>query len=69
VDSEVMVMAKKHTDALPEGGGGASDPLLAAVIDKLPAQGPWLQPDRDAWLKMLTLALDVAYGLGTAAPS
>jgi hypothetical protein len=58
---------RKHADeASGPQTGGASDPLLAAVIDKLPSQGPWPQADRDTWLRMLTMALDVAYGSGAA---
>jgi hypothetical protein len=45
---------------------GREDPLLEAVIDKLPEHGPWYQAERDNWLKLLGMALDVAYG--SAAP-
>lgn len=41
---------------------GRDDPLLQAVIEKLPLHGPWYQADRESWLKLLGMALDVAYG-------
>ncbi len=44
------------------GEGGASDPLIQAVIQKLPAKGPWPADDRIKWLKMLSMAFDIAYG-------
>lgn len=53
----------------PDGSGlnhmsGASDPLLAALIGKLPETAkPWARADRVAWLKMMAQAFDVVYGL------
>jgi hypothetical protein len=42
---------------------GKTDPLLAAVIDKLPPAGQsWPRADRVAWLELIVKAFDVAYG-------
>jgi hypothetical protein len=39
------------------------DPLLAALIAKLPADaGRWPRTERVAWLQMLAMAFDVVYG-------
>ena len=44
------------------------DPLLEAVIAKLPARDAGFPAtEREAWLKLLVNALDVAYGPGAAA--
>ncbi len=40
----------------------ARDPLLAALIGKLPKHGPWEQDDRTAWLNLMKAAFDVVYG-------
>lgn len=44
------------------GEGGASDPLIQAVIQKLPSKGPWPLDDRIKWLKVLSMAFDIVYG-------
>jgi hypothetical protein len=44
------------------GGGGGGDALIQALIDKLPASGPWSADDRVNWLKMLVMGFQVAYG-------
>lgn len=45
---------------------GAQDPLLSAMVDKLPAAGtPWQAADRQAWLTMMSNAFDVVYGGAT----
>jgi hypothetical protein len=44
------------------GGGGPNDPLIAALIQKLPNGGQWPAADRVIWLKMATMAFDLAYG-------
>lgn len=44
------------------GDGGPSDPLIQAVIQKLPEKGPWAAADRVTWMKMLAMAFDLAYG-------
>jgi hypothetical protein len=44
------------------GGGGAGDALIQALIDKLPPSGPWPVDDRVNWLKMLIMGFQVAYG-------
>jgi len=45
---------------------GANDPLLSAVVDKLPPAGAaWPAGDRQAWLTMMSNAFDVVYGAAT----
>jgi hypothetical protein len=34
--------------------GGSKDPLIQALIQKLPSSGPWSADERVTWLKMLT---------------
>jgi len=46
------------------GGDGPSDPLIKALIQKLPVKGPWPSKERDNWIKMLAMAFDFAYGPG-----
>ena len=38
------------------GGGGGKDPLIAALIQKLPPEGPWPIDDR------VTMAFQMTYG-------
>jgi hypothetical protein len=38
------------------------DPLLAALIARLPAAPEWPCADRSAWLRMMAMAFDVVYG-------
>lgn len=39
------------------------DPLLDALIGKLPAPGEsWPQPDRDVWFNLMRSAFDLVYG-------
>jgi len=38
------------------------DPLLVAVIARLPVFAPWPRADRVAWLQMIAMAFDVVYG-------
>lgn len=46
------------------------DPLLAALIGKLPGQGdPFSGEARAAWLKMMAMAFDVAYGTAEDMPA
>jgi hypothetical protein len=42
--------------------GHPSDTLIQALVEKLPAQGPWSVDDRINWLKMLVMGFQVAYG-------
>jgi hypothetical protein len=42
--------------------GGQNDPLIKALIQKLPAGGSWPTDDRINWLKMLVMGFQVAYG-------
>jgi hypothetical protein len=47
------------------GGGdgeGPNDPLIQALIQKLPKSGPWNVDERVNWLKLLTMAFQIAYG-------
>lgn len=56
---------KKEDDKRRNGGsdsGGPTDPLIQALIEKLPAQGPWSADERINWLKMLVMGFQVAYG-------
>lgn len=42
---------------------GKDDPLLAALIDKLPPAGTkWSMDERRAWVSMLEMAFQVVYG-------
>jgi hypothetical protein len=46
-------------------GSGAQDPLISALVDKLPSAGTsWSGADRQAWLTMMANAFDVVYGAG-----
>jgi hypothetical protein len=45
-------------------GGGPNDPVLKALIQKLPKQGPWSSDERANWMRMMTMAFDMAYGPG-----
>lgn len=46
------------------GGGNELDPLVAALVKKLPKVGdPWTAKERVAWLKMAVMAFQVAYGV------
>src|SRR5690606_17983319 len=45
------------------GSGGQDDPLIKALIQKLPAAGaPWAADERINWLKMLVMGFQIAYG-------
>jgi hypothetical protein len=44
------------------GSGGQNDPLINALIQKLPSGGNWPVDDRINWLKMLVMGFQVAYG-------
>ena len=47
----------------PDGGGGPNDPLISALIQKLPMSGTdWSVDDRVMWLQMMTMAFQMAYG-------
>jgi len=43
-------------------GGGPQDTLIQALIEKLPPAGPWSADERLNWLKLLTMAFQIAYG-------
>jgi len=38
------------------------DGVITALIGKLPSNGPWPTAKRAAWLKMMNMAFDMAYG-------
>jgi hypothetical protein len=44
------------------GGGGHSDPLIQALIQKLPETGPWPVDERVNWLRLLSMAFQMTYG-------
>jgi hypothetical protein len=44
------------------GSGGPNDPLIKALIQKLPTGSSWPVDDRVNWLKMLVMGFQVAYG-------
>lgn len=44
------------------GGSGPTDPLVAALIQKLPSKGPWTADERVMWLQMIAMAFQMAYG-------
>ena len=53
----VHVLSDRKVDS------GAQDPLLSALVDKLPPAGSqWSAIDRAAWLEMMGKAFDVVYG-------
>jgi hypothetical protein len=43
-------------------GGGPTDFLIRALIQKLPRKGPWSASERVTWLKMLAMAFQMSYG-------
>jgi hypothetical protein len=53
---------KQDVKPKKEGGGGPTDPLIQALIQKHPIEGPWPIDDRVNWLKMLTMAFQITYG-------
>jgi len=38
------------------------DALIQALMQKLPPSGPWSADERVNWLKLLTMAFQIAYG-------
>jgi len=48
----------EHKEVLAQ----SNDPLIKALIQKLPTSSNWPVDDRIAWLKMLVMGLQVAYG-------
>jgi hypothetical protein len=45
------------------GGGGGADPLIRALIQKLPKSGEeWSADDRVTWLQMISMAFQMTYG-------
>lgn len=55
----------KPADGGGGGGGngaGPDDPLIKALIQKLPSKGPWTAEERMAWLQLMIMAFQVSYG-------
>lgn len=49
------------------GGGGTGDPLLDALISKLPKSGTkWGADERIAWLTMMAMGFQITYGVEAA---
>ncbi|MDP3860514.1 MAG: hypothetical protein Q8Q63_02905, partial [Phaeovulum sp.] len=44
------------------GGGNTKDPLISALIQKLPDTGPWGAEQRVAWLNLMKMAFQLSYG-------
>lgn len=44
------------------GGGGDLDPLISALIQKLPKSGKWPVAERVTWLQMIAMAFQMSYG-------
>jgi len=55
-------LAKEPPPAPPEPER-ALDGVILALIDKLPEKGPFPAEKRQAWLTMMAMAFDMAYGL------
>ena len=61
-----MGEARPLRDTLAPGGApvGRADPLIGALIEKLPASGSaWSIERRLVWLRMAAMAFDLAYGV------
>lgn len=43
-------------------GGGEQDPLIAAIIKKLPKSGAWDADQRVTWFQMMAMAFQLSYG-------
>jgi hypothetical protein len=58
------IEAIKMGPALGDRGdsGGPNDPLISALIQKLPKAGAWPVDERVTWLRMLAMAFQVTYG-------
>lgn len=51
----------------PQIASGTGDPVVDAMIKKLPAAGKsWPAAERKTWLTMINMAFDLAYGAGDA---
>lgn len=63
-DSEPVALAQPRAHFGGGGGGHTGDPLIDALIQKLPPTGTaWPAPERDTWIKMIQMAFDLAYGV------
>lgn len=53
-----------------DGGGTTGDPLIDALIKKLPKGGTaWPGAERATWIKMIQMAFDLAYGVDNSTGS
>lgn len=59
-EPEVVTPEPPQSDDSTESSRG--DPLLGAIWARLPSGGQFPNPERQNWLKMLELALDMVYG-------
>ncbi len=52
---------------VPAASGGGLDPVIAALIQKLPRnKEPWPADQRVTWLQMIAMSFDLAYGPETS---
>jgi hypothetical protein len=62
-NSDGSVVAVELRRLLGAQAGAATDPLLAAIIAKLPAAGEDFTPAaREAWLQLMAMGFDLVYG-------
>lgn len=60
---DLPLLSGVHVLSDRKAKSGAEDPLLSALVDKLPTAGTsWPAADRQAWLTMMNNAFDVVYG-------
>jgi hypothetical protein len=52
----------REEDSTGGGGGGPNDPLIKALIQKLPTKGTWAADERVTWFKMMAMAFQMTYG-------
>lgn len=53
----------RDDDGTGGGNGGGTDPLIRALIQKLPKSGDeWSADDRVTWLQMISMAFQMTYG-------
>ena len=63
MEAPVEEQRDEHADSTKVGSGGGKDPLINALIQKLPTVGqPWPADERVTWLQMISMAFQMAYG-------
>jgi hypothetical protein len=61
---------KKNSEPAPTSASpGLADPLVQAMIAKIPRRGVWPKAAREAWLALFAQALDVAFREPEAPPA